>query len=575
MMSNFRISLAQINTTVGDLNLNTEKIISNIELAKSQDSDLVIFPELSITGYPPEDLLLRPQFIQDNIIQLEKIISVTEEISAIIGFVDSKSNIYNSAALISNKKLQGIHHKMLLPNYGVFDELRYFEPGENPTIFNINNISIGINICEDIWHNNGPFVKQREMGAQIIININASPFEIGKRKIRESMLIDRAQSNSLYIAYINLVGGQDELVFDGCSTVVNPKGEIIGQAKSFKEDLMTIDLEMLTKNNIDKIPITNSNYIQNKDRVSKKPKNNIDDLLDTNEIKDLYQALLIGTKDYVEKCNFKRVIIAMSGGIDSSLVSTIATDALGKENVYGLSMPSRFNSKASINDTEQLASNLGIKLNTISIEEIFNHYEKILKNNVPNWKSNIVAENIQARIRANIIMALSNQENLLILATGNKSEIATGYTTIYGDMVGGFSIIKDVYKTNVYKLAKYRNSLSEKKTIPQSILNRPPSAELREDQTDQDSLPEYSKLDSILNAYVENDNSINEIISQGHDKNTVKDVIKLVDKNEYKRRQSAPGIKVTSKNFGRDRRMPIANNYAKFIFDNISKRSKK
>ena len=240
MMSNFRISLAQINTNVGDLNLNTEKIISNIELAKSQNSDLVIFPELSITGYPPEDLLLRPQFIQDNIIQLEKIISVTEEISAIIGFVDFKSNIYNSAALISNKKLQGIHHKMLLPNYGVFDELRYFEPGENPTIFNINNISIGINICEDIWHNNGPFVKQREMGAQIIININASPFEIGKRKIRESMLIDRAQSNSLYIAYINLVGGQDELVFDGCSTVVNPKGEIIGQAKSFKEDLMTI-----------------------------------------------------------------------------------------------------------------------------------------------------------------------------------------------------------------------------------------------------------------------------------------------------------------------------------------------
>ena len=573
-MNNFRISLAQINTTVGDLDLNTEKIISNIELAKSQDSDLVIFPELSITGYPPEDLLLKPQFIQDNIIQLEKIIPVTEKISAIIGFVDAKSDIFNSAALISNKKLEGVHHKVLLPNYGVFDELRYFKPGENPTIFNINGISIGINICEDIWHNNGPFVKQREMGAQIIININASPFEIGKRKIRESMLIDRAQSNNLYIAYINLVGGQDELIFDGYSTVLNPKGDIIAQAKSFQEDLITIDLDILTNKYINKPKIVNNNYIPNNNKVSKVNKNNIDNLLDTNEIKDLYQALIMGTKDYVEKCNFDSVIIAMSGGIDSSLVSAIATDALGKDNVYGISMPSRFNSKTTINDTKELAINLGIKMNTISIEEIFNHYEKILKNDVPNWKSNLVAENIQARIRANIIMALSNQENLLILATGNKSEIATGYTTIYGDMVGGFSIIKDVYKTNVYKLANYRNSLSKKNIIPQSIIQRPPSAELRPNQTDQDSLPEYIELDSILNLYIENDNNVNEIISKGHDKNTVKDIIKLVDKNEYKRRQSAPGIKVTSKNFGRDRRMPIANNYTKFIFNNIHKGNK-
>ena len=573
-MNNFRISLAQINTTVGDLDLNTEKIISNIELAKSQDSDLVIFPELSITGYPPEDLLLKPQFIQDNIIQLEKIIPVTEKISAIIGFVDSKSDIYNSAALISNKKLEGVHHKALLPNYGVFDELRYFKPGENPTIFNINGISIGINICEDIWHNNGPFVKQREMGAQIIININASPFEIGKRKIREAMLIDRAQSNNLYIAYINLVGGQDELIFDGYSTVLNPKGDIIAQAKSFQEDLITIDLDILTNKYINKPKIVNNNYIPNNNKVSKVNKNNIDNLLDTNEIKDLYQALIMGTKDYVEKCNFDSVIIAMSGGIDSSLVSAIATDALGKDNVYGISMPSRFNSKTTINDTKELAINLGMKLHTIPIEEIFNHYEKILKNDVPNWESNLVAENIQARIRANIIMALSNQENLLILATGNKSEIATGYTTIYGDMVGGFSIIKDVYKTNVYKLANYRNSLSKKNIIPQSIIQRPPSAELRPNQTDQDSLPEYIELDSILNLYIENDNNVNEIISKGHDKNTVKDIIKLVDKNEYKRRQSAPGIKVTSKNFGRDRRMPIANNYTKFIFNNIHKGNK-
>ena len=573
-MNNFRISLAQINTTVGDLDLNTEKIISNIELAKSQDSDLVIFPELSITGYPPEDLLLKPQFIQDNIIQLEKIIPVTEKISAIIGFVDAKSDIFNSAALISNKKLEGVHHKVLLPNYGVFDELRYFKPGENPTIFNINGIFIGINICEDIWHNNGPFVKQREMGAQIIININASPFEIGKRKIREAMLIDRAQSNNLYIAYINLVGGQDELIFDGYSTVLNPKGDIIAQAKSFQEDLITIDLDILTNKYINKPTIVSNNYIPNNNKVSKVNKNNIDNLLDTNEIKDLYQALIMGTKDYVEKCNFDSVIIAMSGGIDSSLVSAIATDALGKDNVYGISMPSRFNSKTTINDTKELAINLGMKLHTIPIEEIFNHYEKILKNDVPNWESNLVAENIQARIRANIIMALSNQENLLILATGNKSEIATGYTTIYGDMVGGFSIIKDVYKTNVYKLANYRNSLSKKNIIPQSIIQRPPSAELRPNQTDQDSLPEYIELDSILNLYIENDNNINEIISKGHDKNTVKDIIKLVDKNEYKRRQSAPGIKVTSKNFGRDRRMPIANNYTKFIFNNIHKGNK-
>ena len=412
------------------------------------------------------------------------------------------------------------------------------------------------------------------MGAQIIININASPFEIGKRKIREAMLIDRAQSNNLYIAYINLVGGQDELIFDGYSTVLNPKGDIIAQAKSFQEDLITIDLDILTNKYINKPTIVSNNYIPNNNKVSKVNKNNIDNLLDTNEIKDLYQALIMGTKDYVEKCNFDSVIIAMSGGIDSSLVSAIATDALGKDNVYGISMPSRFNSKTTINDTKELAINLGMKLHTIPIEEIFNHYEKILKNDVPNWESNLVAENIQARIRANIIMALSNQENLLILATGNKSEIATGYTTIYGDMVGGFSIIKDVYKTNVYKLANYRNSLSKKNIIPQSIIQRPPSAELRPNQTDQDSLPEYIELDSILNLYIENDNNINEIISKGHDKNTVKDIIKLVDKNEYKRRQSAPGIKVTSKNFGRDRRMPIANNYTKFIFNNIHKGNK-
>ncbi|MBN18745.1 MAG: NAD+ synthase [Chloroflexi bacterium] len=568
-MSKFRISLAQINTSVGDLKLNTEKIISHIELAKSQKSELVIFPELSITGYPPEDLLLRPQFIQDNIRQLKKIISVTEKISVIIGFVDSKTNIYNAAALISNNNLIGVHHKILLPNYGVFDELRYFKPGKTPSIFRVNNIPLGINICEDIWHNHGPFIKQREMGAQVIININASPYEIGKKKIRESMLKERAQSNNIYIAYINLVGGQDELVFDGCSTVLNPKGEIIAQAKSFEEDFMTIDLNISTKNNLSKIEKIPANNL-----ISKSIKNNNHYLSDSNEIKDLYESLVLGTKDYVTKCNFKKVIIAMSGGIDSSLVSTIATDALGKENVLGLSMPSRFNSKGSINDTNEIALNLGIKLKTIPIEEIFNHYEKILNKDIPNWQSNMVSENIQARIRANIIMALSNQKNLLILSTGNKSEIAIGYTTIYGDMVGGFSVIKDIYKTNVYKLAKYRNSLSKKNIIPQSIIERPPSAELRENQTDQDTLPKYSILDSILKAYIENESDINEIINQGYDRNTVVDVIKLVDKNEYKRRQSPPGIKVTSKNFGRDRRMPIANNYTKHIINNVSMRKK-
>ena len=570
-MNNFRISIAQINTTVGDLNLNTDKIISNIEIAKSKNSDLIIFPELSITGYPPEDLLLRPQFIEDNINQLEKIISATEKISTIFGFVDSKSNIYNAAALVTNKKLQGIYHKMLLPNYGVFDELRYFKAGQSPTIYNINNICVGINICEDIWHPYGPFVKQSEMGAQMIININASPFEVGKSEIRESMLINRARSHDLYIAYVNLVGGQDELVFDGSSIVLNPHGEIIARAKKFEEDLLTIDLNILTKNNSNKYSSKNSDYIQDKNTIPKIPKNIENNIVDNDSLQDLYQALIIGTKDYVRKCNFERVIIAISGGIDSSIVTTIATDALGKENIYGLFMPSRFNSKDSLTDTKKLASNLGIDLNIISIEETFNHYEKLLKNHVPNWESSLVAENIQARIRANIIMAISNQEKSLILTTGNKSELATGYTTIYGDMVGGFSVIKDVYKTIVYKLAKYRNSISKKNIIPLSIINKVPSAELREGQTDQDSLPEYSKLDSILNAYIENDYSINQIINIGHDQDIVEDIIKLVDQNEYKRRQSAPGIKITSKNFGRDRRMPISNHYSKFVFNNTLK----
>ncbi len=532
-LNNPRIALAQINSTVGDLDANSEKIILYAEEAKRLGADIVAFPELALTGYPPEDLLLKPKFVDDNIAALHKVAkAIGSGIIAVVGFVDKrKGSIYNAAAVIRNQRIIGVYHKAHLPNYGVFDEKRYFAQGAKADVFSVNSFVFGVNICEDIWHKNGPIREQARAGAKLIININASPYHVGKIKERQAVLSGQARLNRVFIAYVNLIGGQDELVFDGQSMVAAPDGNVIARAPAFKEDLLIIDIGQAKK-------------------YSHKP---------LEPIAEVYQALLLGLSDYIRKNGFKKVVIGLSGGIDSALVAALATDALGKENVAGVFMPSRFSSGESEEDAKALAKNLGIKFINISIDDIFEEYLNILKPQFEGRKPNIAEENLQARIRGNLLMALSNKFGWLVLTTGNKSEMSTGYATLYGDMAGGFAVIKDVPKTLVYKLSKYRNSL--KRAIPQRILTKEPTAELKPNQKDSDTLPAYKTLDPILKAYIEEDKALDNIVSRGFDKDIVSRVLSMVDKSEYKRRQSPPGIKITPKSFGRDRRMPITNSY--------------
>jgi len=575
-MRTFRLALAQINTIVGDLKGNTKKITSYIQKARKLKADLIAFPELAITGYPPEDLIFKAQFIQENINQLNPIIEAASDITAIVGFVDSKEGIYNAAAVISYGKLAGIYHKIDLPNYGVFDEKRYFIPGNTASVYTINGINIGINICEDIWYKNGPTSLQAADGAKLIVNINGSPFHSGKAIERENMLAARAYDNNIFIAYLNMVGGQDELVFDGGSMIFSPNGSLILKASQFEEEMIVIDLNISSErdqerynraNNIikEKKISKNTKIIHiSKYHTSTKPILNQVKSKTRSEIGQIYSALVLGTKDYVHKTGFKKILIGMSGGIDSSLVSVIARDALGKDNVLGIAMPSRYSSESSLTDAQALSDNIGIELWTINIDKLFSGYLDTLSIHFQNTVTGIAEENLQARIRGTILMGISNKFGWLVITTGNKSELAVGYSTLYGDMAGGFAIIKDVSKTLVYSLAKYRNSITTNEIIPQNVLDKAPSAELKPNQFDQDSLPPYEILDRILTAYVEKDYSLNDIVKMGYNKNTVKAIIKLVNINEYKRRQSPPGIKITPRNFGRDRRMPIVNLYDPF-----------
>ena len=541
-----RIGLAQINTTVGDIKGNFQKILDYILKAKKSGVDIISFPELAITGYPPEDLLLKPKFVEENIKMLEKLAIEINNIVAVVGFVNRKNkNLYNAAAVLYKKKIIGIYHKILLPNYGVFDEKRYFTQGDEPTIFKIDEVIFGVNICEDIWHKTGPTKTQASRGAQLIININGSPYHTGKWKERETVIRNASIENNVWISYTNLVGGQDELVFDGQSMVMNNKGILIAKADAFKGCLLITDIE-----------IENNSEVKSNSRkyfIDKKKLNFFD------PIEEIYMALVTGLKDYVHKNGFKKVVIGLSGGIDSSLVAAIASDALGKENVVGVFMPSRYSSQESQIDAAHLAKNLGIKFLTIPIEPIFKIYLLTLEHHFGELEKDITEENLQARIRGNILMALSNKFGWLVLTTGNKSEMSVGYATLYGDMAGGFAVIKDVYKTMVYKLADYRNSIN--KVIPDRIMAKEPTAELKPNQKDTDSLPPYEILDSILKEYIEKDRNFDEIVSMGFSKDIVRKVIKMVDRNEYKRRQSPPGIKITPKAFGRDRRVPITNKY--------------
>ena len=586
-MRTIRIAMAQINPTVGDLSGNEKKILKFIDRAKGFDADLVVFPELAVTGYPPEDLLLKPRFVDDNIKRLKSIVHKTGGITAVIGFVDSREDIYNAAAVIHKGEVAGIYHKMFLPNYGVFDEDRYFQAGTTPLNIVLNGITIGIGICEDIWYPEGPARAQAACGAEIIVNINASPYHMGKVKFREEMISTRASDNDVIVAYNNMVGGQDELVFDGQGMIIDEKMRVIARGKAFEEDLIVADLDV---EDIFRARLHDPRRRKEKLAIEKKGKNVREIVLhDRSGIKrkkpiaaphtvstlepleEVYSALVMGTRDYVEKNGFNHTVIGLSGGIDSSLVAAVAVDALGKKNVTGVFMPSRYSSRASKEDAEALAKNLGIELLTVPIQNVFEGYLKMLSTTFHKRRADVTEENIQARIRGNILMAISNKFGWLVLTTGNKSEMSVGYATLYGDMAGGFAVIKDVPKTLVYKLADYRNRLKTQdsrlktnKLIPERILTKAPTAELKPNQTDQDTLPPYDILDSILKAYVEDDKGLKEIVEMGFNKEIVRTVIRMVDTSEYKRRQSPPGIKITPRALGKDRRMPITNKYESY-----------
>jgi NAD+ synthase (glutamine-hydrolysing) len=573
-MRTLRLALAQTNTTVGGLESNTSKVLEYIEKAKALHADIVAFPEMTITGYPPEDLLFKTSFLKANISKLEEISKASQGITVIVGFVDVEAGIYNAAAILRDGQLLGKYHKVHLPNYGVFDEKRYFKTGSEYPIFVINNVNIGINICEDIWYPDGPAYRQASSGAEVIVNINASPYHIGKRDERENMLVKRSRENQVYIAYVNLIGGQDELVFDGASTIFDYEGKLLARASQMREDLVLADLDLdaLTTYRINNTIHRKEDkemprlvYTSPSNNLTKKPAiyTRIEKPLD--ELAEIYAALVTGTKDYVHKNGFEKVIIGLSGGIDSSLTAAIAVDALGSENVLGVAMPSKYSSDGSITDSRDLSDNLGIGLSIIPIEQAVNAMTDSLSNVFHNTKIGVAEENLQARIRGNLLMAISNKFGWLVLTTGNKSETAVGYTTLYGDMAGGFAAIKDVPKTLVYKLTSYRNANGvPSNVIPVNVIDKKPSAELRANQTDQDTLPPYDILDSILEAYVENELSYAEIINMGFDSDVVYKIINLVDRNEYKRRQAAPGVKITPLAFGRDRRLPIVNQYNQF-----------
>ncbi len=575
-MHNIRVGLAQINSTVGDLRGNAKKIVQSIDHAKSLGVELLTFPELAITGYPPEDLLLKPQFIEQNRGSLNQIIEHSSGIVVVVGFVDSDGDIYNAAAVLSDRKLVGVYHKFYLPNYGVFDENRYFQVGTECPVFIIHGVSIGVTICEDMWYEAGPALVQAYAGAVVLINISASPYHAGKGLFRERMLATRASDSAAIVVHNNLIGGQDELIFDGHSLIINEKGEIVARGKQFEEDFMVADLDM---ESVFRSQLRDPRRRKETPWISKKLEKaamievsseypemvkpplaprQVDRL---DELAEIYQALVLGTRDYVRKNGFEKVVIGLSGGVDSSLVATMAVDALGAGNVVGVSMPSRYSSPDSKSDAEALARNLGIEFRVIPIEKAFGAYVETLAEPFKDTERDSTEENMQARIRGNLLFALSNKFGWLVLACSNKSETATGYTTLYGDMAGGFIPLKDVPKTLVLELARYKNRQAGKDVIPASVLIKAPSAELRPDQKDTDTLPPYEVLDPILKAYVEDDMTVAQIVAMGFDREIVTRVVHLVDKNEYKRRQAAPGIKITPRDFGRDRRLPITNRF--------------
>ncbi|MCD6417160.1 NAD+ synthase [bacterium] len=571
-MREVRVGLAQIDTIVGDFEGNIDKIVEYAQRAASLGADIVLFPELAICGYPPEDLLLQIGFLNESGAAIDEIARRTARLPTIVivGFPEHDDDTYNSAAIIYNGRIWDTYRKIFLPNYGVFDERRYFSPGERIPVYDTPLLRFGVNICEDIWQPEGPAAAQSFFGnAKIIFNINASPYTIGKPEYRENMISSRSLDNIVPIAYLNCVGGQDELVFDGQSFATNSRGEIIARASAFEENLLVVDFDVedvfrrrlhdprrRERDIFQEIPVD----VVEIPFVQAHRKKNVAVVLQNrlNRMEEIWQALVCGLSDYIKKNNFKSVILGLSGGIDSALVATIAADAVGAENVHAVFMPTKFTAEQSLSDAEKLAKNLKIDFKIIEIEPLFEKYIEHLKPHFANKKLDITEENIQSRIRGNILMALSNKFGHLVLATGNKSEMSVGYATLYGDMVGGFAVIKDVPKTLVWELARWKNKSAGKEIIPKSIIERPPTAELRENQLDTDSLPPYEILDKILELYISEEMSIEEILLRGDfDEKTVRKVAKMVDSAEYKRRQAPPGIKITTRAFGKERRMPI------------------
>ena len=554
-----RIALAQINPTIGDLSGNVQKILDFTARAKLERAAVVVFPELSIPGYPPKDLLLKPQFIDDNLRALELIASKTLGVDVIVGYAERNTQpvgrpLHNAVALLRDGKILSKHFKTLLPTYDVFDESRYFEPGpakERSNLVRLGDLTAGLSICEDLWndekmierrlYHQNPIADLHTAGAEILINTSASPFVIGKHDFRLQLFSSQVKQFGCPLIYVNQVGGNDELVFDGNSVVFDGHGNVIAQAKDFEEDLLVVDMGSMG------VPPMSA-ILDDRQKKSR-------------GVESIRRALVLGLRDYARKCGFKSVVLGLSGGIDSALTAVLAVEALGVENVLGVAMPSRFSSEHSIADARELATNLKIDFKIVPIKEVHDAYEHTLASAFAGLPRDVTEENLQARVRGGILMAFSNKFNHLLLTTGNKSEIAVGYCTLYGDMCGGLAVISDVPKTIVYRLSEHINATAGRELIPRSTISKPPSAELRPNQTDQDSLPDYAILDAILFRYVEEEKGASEIIAEGFDAATVIRVIKLIDRSEYKRRQAAPGLKVTSRAFGFGRRMPIAQGY--------------
>jgi NAD+ synthase (glutamine-hydrolysing) len=563
------VAAAQLNLVVGDLGGNAARILDAYEQAERAGVDLVAFPELAITGYPPEDLLLRPSFVTQTAEVLEKIAARTGRATAVIGYPAAGRDLFNAAAVCANGRVLGVYHKHLLPNYAVFDEQRYFAPSTvDGPLFVVGGVRVGVSICEDAWSPTGPISTQAAAGAEIVVNINASPYYAGRLRERETMLATRAADASVPVLYVNLVGGQDELVFDGASMLFDEGGHLVARARQFREDLLVVDVDVRPgfrrrlldprgRVRADPLP----EVLVSEARIGERsapPR--VEPVLEP--VREVYEALVLGTRDYVQKNGVADVFVAISGGIDSALVATIAADALGSDHVTGVLMPSRFSSEGSVVDATALAGNLGIRTLTIPIEPSHEAFLEMLSEPFAGTEPGLAEENLQARIRGTILMALSNKLGGLVLTAGNKSEMATGYATLYGaDMTGAFSVIKDVPKMLVYALARDRNERAGRALIPDVILEKPPSAELRPGQKDSDSLPTYDVLDPIVEGYVEGDLSVAELEEQGFDSETVRRVARLIDRNEYKRRQAPPGVRVSPKAFGKDRRLPITNRW--------------